>query len=94
MKTIESPNPAVVTTYRGPTDTRGSRITITGGYPGSPLGRPCRATVPYDYALSASENHAAAAAAFIAARHGGPWAGVVSAAMRPGVMAHVLMPDA
>lgn len=88
MKTITSPNPAVVTTYRGPTDTRGSRITATGTY------LQVRMTVPYDHALSASENHAAAAATFIAARHGGPWAGVVSADLRPGVMAHVLLRDA
>jgi hypothetical protein len=88
MNATTSPNPAIVTTYRGPTDTRGSRITVAGSY------RPVRMTVPYDHALSASENHVAAAAAFIKARHGGPWAGVVSADLRPGVMAHVLMPSA
>ena len=87
MTTMTSANPAIVTTYRGPTDTRGSRITVTGCY------RPVRMTVPYDHALSASENHAAAAAAFIEARHGGPWAGVVSADLRPGVMVHLLLRD-
>ncbi|NBW17994.1 MAG: hypothetical protein EBR82_59480 [Caulobacteraceae bacterium] len=88
MKTIEAANPAIITTYRGPTDTRGSRIVVTGGY------RPTRMTVPYDQSLSATENHRAAAAAFIERRHGGPWSAVASADIRPGRMAHILLPDA
>lgn len=84
-----SPNHAIITTYRGPTGTRGSCIVATGGY-----GRRVRLTVPYDHAISATANHEAAAAAFVERRHGGPWAGVVSADLRPGVMAHVITPDA
>lgn len=44
---------AIVTTYHGPTNTRGSRISAK-----------CdagRLSVPYDYALNVEDNHASAA---------------------------------
>jgi hypothetical protein len=86
---MTSPNPAIITTYRGPTDSRGSRIVVSGGGP-----RRVSLTVPYDHALSAEANHAAAAAEFVQRRHGGPWAGLLSADLRPGQMAHAIVPDA
>ena len=49
---------AIETEYRGPTNTRGSRI-IARAQAG-------RISVPYDHALSIQENHDAAARAFIA----------------------------
>ena len=48
----------ITTTYSGPTDTRGSRIIAKGA------GR--QLSVPYDYALDAVDNHAAAAQALAA----------------------------
>jgi len=48
-------NVTITTRYSGPTDTRGSRIIATGH------GR--QLTVPYDYALTATGNHEAAALA-------------------------------
>ena len=48
---------AIWTQYKGPTDTRGSRIIATS-YAG-------RTSVSYDDALSADENHRAAAAAHV-----------------------------
>ena len=57
---------SIVTTYRGPTNTKGSRIVAR-----------CEAkkiTVPFDYALNVDDNHAAAAAA-LAAELG--WAGTL-----------------
>jgi hypothetical protein len=46
---------AITTKFHGATNTRGSRITATMGQ--------SRATVPYDHALTAEGNHAAAAKA-------------------------------
>jgi hypothetical protein len=46
---------AIQTTFHGPTDTRGSRITATAGSN--------RVTLSYDHALDADENHDAAALA-------------------------------
>lgn len=59
---------AIVTRYHGPTNTRGSRISATA--------EAGRIYVAYDYALDATENHAAAARAF-AAKWGwsGEWKG-------------------
>ena len=48
----------ITTRYSGPTDTRGSRIVATGH------GR--QLTVPYDYNLTATGNHEAAARALAA----------------------------
>lgn len=59
---------AISTRYRGPTNTRGSRIIVT-----APAGR---IVVPYDHALSAYGNHAAAAQAFADRQGwGGRWVG-------------------
>ena len=52
--------PAIRTQYKGPTDTRGSRIVATS-YAG-------RTSVSYDDALSADENHRAAATAHVTAK--------------------------
>ena len=51
---------AIITQYSGPTNSRGSRFKATaeGG-----RGTPLTVTVPYDYALNSSENHAAVARA-------------------------------
>ena len=49
---------SLVTVYRGPTNTRGSRISARCDAK--------RIVVAYDYALNVSENHAAAAAALAA----------------------------
>lgn len=46
-------NLTVRTTFQGPTDTKGSRICAAGG------GK--RLSMPWDHALSSSENHAEAA---------------------------------
>lgn len=52
---------SIITRYHGPTDHKGSRISASAeGVP--------RLYMPYDYALNAAENHAAAAAA-LANRH-------------------------
>jgi hypothetical protein len=51
----------ITTKFHGATDTRGSRITATMGAK--------RLTVPYDHALTAEGNHAAAARA-LAQREG------------------------
>jgi hypothetical protein len=48
---------AITTKYLGPTNSRGARIKATGSFG--------RVTVPYDHALSAFENHRAAANAFM-----------------------------
>ena len=50
---------AITTTYHGPTDTRGSRITASDG-DGN------RITVPYDHALNGAGNHRAACLALCA----------------------------
>jgi hypothetical protein len=50
---------AIITTYRGPTNTRGSRLTVKAG--DSP-----RKTVGWDHALDSEENHRRAAEAFLA----------------------------
>lgn len=56
---------AVETSYRGPTNSRGSRIIVKAQ---------CgRMTVAWDHALAADENHAAAAEAFIRARGWADW---------------------
>lgn len=64
---------AITTKYHGPTNTRGSRISASA--------EAGRIFVPYDHALSLSDNHAAAAAAF-AAKWGwdGSWHGGGTAA--------------
>lgn len=49
---------AIETEYRGPTETRGSRIIVR-----AEVGR---MSVPWDYALNVEANHDAAARAFIA----------------------------
>lgn len=55
---------AIIAKYHGPTDSRGSRISAAAnGH---------RVVVPYDYALGAEENHAAAA---IALCHKMKWRG-------------------
>jgi hypothetical protein len=51
---------AIRTKFAGPTDTRGARIIATSHYG--------RTVFAYDHALSAGENHAAAAAAHVSAR--------------------------
>ena len=48
---------AIRTRYHGPTDTRGSRFIATNGKN--------RVTVTYDYHLDPTENHSAAAQAFL-----------------------------
>lgn len=63
---------AIVTKYHGPTNTRGSRISARA-YAG-------RVSVPYEYALSVEENHAAACRAF-AAKFG--WFGTWIAGANP-----------
>ena len=50
---------AIRTRYHGPTDTRGSRFIATGGESRVTV------TVPYDYGLDPTENHSAAAQAFL-----------------------------
>lgn len=47
---------AIVTSYRGPTNSRGSRVIVKA--------QAGRMAVPWDHALSPSENHSAAALAF------------------------------
>lgn len=49
---------AITTKYRGPTNSRGSRIIVRA--------QAGRMTVPWDHALDVEENHDAAARAFIA----------------------------
>ena len=60
---------AVETTFKGPTNSNGSRILVKAQWG--------RMTVSWDHALSSDENHAAAAEAFIRARgwdeRGGVW---------------------
>tara|TARA_R110002167_G_scaffold287052_1_gene491952 strand:- start:215 stop:490 length:276 start_codon:yes stop_codon:yes gene_type:complete len=48
---------AIRTRYYGPTNTKGSRFIATNGKN--------RVTMAYDYALNTTENHAAAAQAFL-----------------------------
>jgi hypothetical protein len=50
---------AIVTTYHGPTNTRGSKIIADAG-----MKR--RVSVSYDYAMNTEDNHAAAARALCA----------------------------
>jgi hypothetical protein len=76
--------PAIVTTYRGPTETQGSRICA------SCEGR--RLTVSYDHSLSESQNHWAAARA-LAEREHGEKSRLVSSPLRPGVEVHVVLLD-
>ena len=58
LKVNIKPSEAVHTQYMGPTNTHGSRIkgTLIGGK---------SVTVPYDYALSATDNHAKVASALL-----------------------------
>jgi hypothetical protein len=74
---------AIRTKFAGPTDTRGSRILATSRYG--------RTTFSYDYALSAGENHAAAAAAHVTSRMSprGPFA-LTSGELAAGEHAHVI----
>lgn len=74
---------AIRTQYKGPTDHRGSRIVATS--------RAGRTVTPYQYELSAGENHAAAAAAHVAARMSprGPFA-LTSGELAAGEHAHVV----
>lgn len=74
---------AVRTQYKGPTNTRGSRILATSHYG--------RTVFAYDDALSAGENHAAAAAAHVSARMSprGPFA-LKSGELAAGEHAHVV----
>ena len=55
--TIPTARSAIRTRYHGPTNTRGSRFIATDGKN--------RVTVPYDYGLDSTENHSAAAQAFL-----------------------------
>lgn len=74
---------AIRTQYKGPTDTRGSRIVATSHYG--------RTTFSYDHALSAGENHAAAAAAHVTSRVSprGPFA-LTSGELTSGEHAHIV----
>jgi len=74
---------AIKTKFAGPTDTLGARIIATSYYG--------RTVFAYDYALSAGENHVAAAAAHVAARMGprGPYA-ITSGELAGGEHAHVV----
>ncbi len=74
---------AIRTKFAGPTNTRGSRIIATSHYG--------RTVCAYDYALSAGENHAAAAAAHVSARMSprGPFT-VTSGEFAAGEHAHVV----
>jgi len=55
---------SIKTKFIGPTDYRGSRISVTDD--GRFDNKPRRLVVGWDYALNPSENHAAAASAWIA----------------------------
>jgi len=74
---------AIRTRFAGPTDTRGARIVATSHYG--------RTVFAYDYALSAGENHVAAAAAHVSARMNpcGPYA-LTSGTLPDGSHAHVV----
>ena len=74
---------AIRTQYKGPTDTRGARIIATSHHG--------RTTTGYDHALSAGENHTAAAAAHVSARMDprGPF-GLTSGELAAGEHAHVV----
>lgn len=72
---------AIRTQYRGPTNTRGSRVIVTCDAK--------RITVPWDHALGAPENHVAAARALIVAlewENHGTW---VAGCLPDGSYAHV-----
>lgn len=60
---------AITTRYAGPTSSRGARILVRA--------EAGRMSVPYDHALSATQNHVAAAKAFAEkkVRWGGTWYG-------------------
>ena len=74
---------AIRTKFAGPTNTRGSRIIATSHYG--------RTVFAYDYALSAGENHAAAAAAHVSSRMNprGPFT-LTSGELAAGEHAHVV----
>lgn len=74
---------AIRTKFAGPTDTRGSRIVATSHYG--------RTVTSYDHALSAGENHAAAAAAHVSQRMDprGPYA-LTSGELAAGECAHIV----
>jgi len=77
--------PCIITTYRGPTKTRGARIIAR-----------CLSlrsqTYSYQHDLSATENHAFAARRF-AFRHWGGDTELASGQITPGVEAHVVVPE-
>ena len=60
MKVIDSFQKAIRTEYKGPTNTQGSRIVAKCGAEGKKVSM----TIPYDHALSSSENHVNAAKTF------------------------------
>lgn len=71
---------AIVTTYKGPTETRGSRIVAR-----------CdarRMTVPYDHALDAEANHVRAAAKLASALE---WSGGWNGGGMPGGRGYVFV---
>ena len=74
---------AIRTKFAGPTNTRGSRIIATSHYG--------RTVTSYDYALSAGENHVAAAAAHVTTRMAprGPFA-LTSGELAAGEHAHIV----
>lgn len=74
---------AIRTVFKGPTDTRGARILATSRYG--------RTVAPYQYELSAGENHAAAAAAHVSSRMSprGPFV-LTSGELAAGEHAHVV----
>lgn len=74
---------AITTTYRGPTDTRGSRILA------SCSGR--RILVGYESALGVEENHLAAAREFLR-RHLPKHSINLSGYSKPGVFQHIAEP--
>ena len=75
---------AIRTQYKGPTDTRGSRIVATSHYG--------RTVASYDHTMSAGENHAVAAAAHVSARMSprGPFA-ITSGELTSDEHAHVVV---
>lgn len=76
--------PCIITTYRGPTETRGAKIVAR-----------ClnlrSMTISFNHELSATENHALAARVF-ASRHWGSEVRLASGVLRIGVEAHIVVP--
>jgi len=75
---------AITTTFRGPTDTRGSRIIATA-HDGATTRR---VTVAWDHSLSATANHHAAAVAWVVA-HRPAWSIVGEGLGAPGTVVHL-----